>query len=244
MPLEELLAMYGYEAGGRKSRQENDNTQGDGNGANASASEPWLDAASSSRDYSADGWQGTPNLTISGEDSDCDDEDYEDDAMSDSGEEWRRTIKVGEEYQAPVPDGLCEYDDVPAYENEDKIVWDPSRLPDEKVEEFLKNVKMTTNETEIENASSQDGQSSQEAINNIGDDEEALYLLTLCDHRPDEALRRRKMQANKNCLFDQISPFSEEECSSFEEGLAQFGKDFHAIHRNKVSSVTCMCVAN
>ena len=236
MPLEELLAMYGYEAGpdGRKGRQQGDV---DRNETIPSTSDQSLDTASSSRDYSADGWQCAPNLNLSGEESDSDDEDY-DETVSDSGEELRRTIKVGEEYQAVVPDGLCEYDDVPAYENEDKILWDPSRLPDQKVEEFLKNVKLTTNE--YDTTVQPDDQCLQN-VGPIGDDEQALYLLMRCDHQPDEALRRHKMQVTKVPLFEQITPFHEEECTRFEEGLANYGKDFHAIQRNKVSLYFSKC---
>lgn len=232
MPLEELLAMYGYEAGpdARKGRQQGDVSNADQNEMIPSTSDQSLDAASSSREYSADGWQCAPNLNMSGEESDSDDEDYDD--YEDSAEEWRRPINIGEEYQAVVPDGLCQYDDVPAYENEDKILWDPSRLPDHKVEEFLKNVKQTTNE--VDATVQPDDQLVKEEIGPIGDDEQALYLLIQCDHQPDEALRRRKMQATKSALFEQITPFSEEECTSFEEGLALHGKDFHAIQRNKV----------
>lgn len=39
-------------------------------------------------------------------------------------------ISVGSAYQAVVPEGLCKYGDAPAYENEDRLLWDPSKMDD------------------------------------------------------------------------------------------------------------------
>lgn len=44
---------------------------------------------------------------------------------------------VGSEYQAQIPEGLCQYDDALPYENEDKLVWDPSQLDDCDIELYL-----------------------------------------------------------------------------------------------------------
>ncbi|XP_040355894.1 mesoderm induction early response protein 1 isoform X2 [Ixodes scapularis] len=41
-----------------------------------------------------------------------------------------QTIQVGSEYQATIPVGLCKYDDAPAYENEDRLLWDPAKISD------------------------------------------------------------------------------------------------------------------
>lgn len=43
-----------------------------------------------------------------------------------------QTIQVGSDYQAVIPEGLCKYDDAPAYENEDRLLWDPSVLSDKE----------------------------------------------------------------------------------------------------------------
>ena len=40
-------------------------------------------------------------------------------------------INVGSSFQAPIPVGLCKYDDAPAYENEDRLLWDPYKLDDD-----------------------------------------------------------------------------------------------------------------
>ena len=44
---------------------------------------------------------------------------------------------VGSDYQAPIPDGLCKYDDAMPYENEDKLLWDPSTVPEKDVMNYL-----------------------------------------------------------------------------------------------------------
>ena len=41
-----------------------------------------------------------------------------------------QTISVGSSYQAVVPEGLCKYGDAPAYENEDRLLWDPTKMDD------------------------------------------------------------------------------------------------------------------
>lgn len=43
---------------------------------------------------------------------------------------------VGSEYQAVIPEGLCKYGDALPYENEDKLVWDPSVLNEQQVEHY------------------------------------------------------------------------------------------------------------
>lgn len=35
---------------------------------------------------------------------------------------------VGSEFQAVIPEELCKYGDALPYENDDKLVWDPTRL--------------------------------------------------------------------------------------------------------------------
>ncbi|CAH1987133.1 unnamed protein product [Acanthoscelides obtectus] len=130
-----------------------------------------------------------------------------------------KTIMVGGDFQAQVPDGLCHYDDALPYENEDKLIWDPYILSSDIVEEYLKKaaavhrpfLPMGTH---------------------LRDSEPALYLLQQCGHNVEEALRRHKMNAN---LFDEkMSPWSEEECRNFEAGVRSFGKNFYLMQQNKV----------
>ncbi|XP_053962807.1 mesoderm induction early response protein 1 [Anastrepha ludens] len=49
----------------------------------------------------------------------------------------KKTIMVGPSYQANIPDGLSQYGDVLPYENEDKLIWEPSQVSERQVEEYL-----------------------------------------------------------------------------------------------------------
>ncbi|XP_074105036.1 uncharacterized protein LOC141531250 isoform X1 [Cotesia typhae] len=147
------------------------------------------------------------------EDDDCD--------YSPDEEEWKKTIMVGSDYQATIPEGLCRYDDALPYENEDKILWNPTYIPEDATEEFLERAQLPTNKV-----------NSIPAGAHIRDDEQALYLLLQCGYNLDEALRRRRM--NVLPPTDAISLWSEEECHNFESGLRAYGKDFHLIQKNKV----------
>lgn len=147
------------------------------------------------------------------EDDDCD--------YSPDDEEWKKTIMVGSDYQASIPEGLCRYDDALPYENEDKILWNPSFMSENKTEEFLDRAQLPGNKS-----------SSLPGGNHVRDDEQALYLLLQCGYNLEEALRRRRM--NVLPPTDAISLWSEEECHNFESGLRIYGKDFHLIQKNKV----------
>lgn len=147
------------------------------------------------------------------EDDDCD--------YSPDEEEWKKTIMVGSDYQATIPEGLCRYDDALPYENEDKILWNPSFIPPQETEEFLERAQLPTTKG-----------NSLPAGAHIRDDEQALYLLLQCGYNLEEALRRRRI--NVLPPTDAISLWSEEECHNFESGLRTYGKDFHLIQKNKV----------
>lgn len=219
MPLEELLAMYGYEANPVSRSSDVNNSAETGQPSTSSKN----DQESTPDDTTPSGGFFTSHSGVDEDEDDSDDEDYDEEVdMEDSvgTSDWRRSIQVGEDYQAVVPEGLCKYDDVPAYQNEDKIVWDPSRLPDQEVEEYLTAVR----ESETTNR------------DYIPDNEQALLLLHQCGHKPDEAVRRRKMMSPKP--QEQPTPWSEEECSNFEEGFKKHYKDFQAIQHEVLSSRT------
>lgn len=152
-------------------------------------------------------------------------EEEEDDCdYSPDEEEWKKTIMVGTDYQAAIPEGLCRYDDALPYENEDKMLWDPSHISEEDTEEFLERAQLPA----VKGGSLPAG-------THIRDDEQALYLLLQCGYNLEEALRRRRM--NVLPPTDAVSLWSEEECHNFESGLRTYGKDFHLIQKNKVRSV-------
>ncbi|XP_076668017.1 mesoderm induction early response protein 1 isoform X1 [Andrena cerasifolii] len=149
-------------------------------------------------------------------------EEEEDDCdYSPDEDEWKKTIMVGSDYQAAIPEGLCRYDDALPYENEDKMLWDPSHIPEEETEEFLERAQLPA----VKGGSLPTG-------SHIRDDEQALYLLLQCGYNLEEALRRRRM--NVVPPTDAVSLWSEEECHNFESGLRSYGKDFHLIQKNKV----------
>jgi len=141
---------------------------------------------------------------------------------------WKKTIMIGPSYQASVPSGMSNYDDTLPYENEDKQLWDPTRLSEEVTKEYLAK--------------------SVEAVGGIGalgvhgipngchirDDEQALFLLLQCGYNMEEALRRKRMNAVPPA--DTMSLWSEEECRAFETGLRVYGKDFYNIQNQKVGT--------
>jgi len=141
---------------------------------------------------------------------------------------WKKTIMIGPTYQASVPGGLDNYDDTPPYENEDKLLWDPSRLTEESCKEYL------AKSSECLGASGAMGVNGIPTGSNIRDDEQALLLLLQCGYNVEEALRRRRMNAVPPA--DTMSLWSEEECKAFETGLRVYGKDFHSIQNQKVGT--------
>ncbi|CAG5119831.1 unnamed protein product, partial [Candidula unifasciata] len=141
-------------------------------------------------------------------------------------EEHKKTIQVGSDFQAVIPVGLSVYGDAPAYENEDRLLWDPSKIKDETaLNEYLCNIQREVDKKLQTVSNIPRGK-------HIRDDEQALFLLLQCDNNIEEAERRRKMQAVPPT--DVMSLWSEDECRNFEDGLRLYGKNFHEIHHNKV----------
>lgn len=129
---------------------------------------------------------------------------------------------VGSDYQAQIPEGLCHYDDALPYENDDKLLWDPSLMVCDDTEDFLKKASAIT-KPPIPIGTQ------------LRDDEQALYLLQQCGHNVEEALRRLRMTvpANSSETMNE-SLWSEEECRNFESGVRCYGKNFHKIQQDKV----------
>lgn len=168
---------------------------------------------------------------------------------------------VGSEFQAQIPEGLCRYDDALPYENEDKLVWDPSQLNENDIELYLQKVSVpnaNSNGTGDPNSSPTNSINVASIVNvgqipcgaHLRDDEQSLYLLLQCGHNTEEALRRRRLNAGVPTAVavaaaataasgppgndSRMSLWSEEECRNFESGLRIYGKDFHAIQQSKV----------
>ena len=87
------------------------------------------------------------------DDSDDMDEDYSytDDENGDDERDWRRSIYVGPDHQAEVPDGLSHYEgDLLPYEPEDKLVWRcNSNLNHEQIIDYLKRASKLSRRTDI-----------------------------------------------------------------------------------------------
>lgn len=175
--------------------------------------------------------------------SDEDDEDDEDYDEEDRTADWRKSIQVGEDHQAQVPDSLSPY---PTESSEKdavgRLLWTPSGLSDEAVQLFL---KAFTGENGLP-AGGRPGAKPAQAIPDqalplgahVRDNEEALQLLLQCDHNVELALRRKPTAANpapERLGTERMRPWAEDECREFEEGLKLHGKDFYAIQQARLT---------
>lgn len=162
--------------------------------------------------------------------------DEEDLDYSPDEDESKKTIMVGSDYQAMIPEGLCKYDDALPYENEDKLLWDPSKLTNSDIEDYLNKFSTLASANGGTNYISQGGK-------HLRDDEQALYLLLQCGNNCEEALRRRRLSGAQPSTT--MSIWSEEECRNFENGLRMYGKCFHEIQASKVwtyARLTRLCL--
>ncbi|KAI4874904.1 hypothetical protein NFI96_028163, partial [Prochilodus magdalenae] len=242
MPLEELLALYGYDMSHpvlQQNRQPSETA--------ASLPETTInkiakdlfsveedeDTQSSADDLKTSVTSNSSDLlrchlidpALSNEDKDVavnsSDEDSDSTVPSNDG---RKDIMVGPQYQATIPPvgSYSCYDK--AYENEDQLLWTPRVMSATAVEEFLLHVQR------------QAGQDGTVDIMTPGDlvkdNEQALYELVKCNFNAEEALRR--LQFNVKVFSEELCAWSEEECRNFEHGYRVHGKNFHLIQANKV----------
>ncbi|KAM5231990.1 mesoderm induction early response protein 2 isoform 1-T1 [Hipposideros larvatus] len=245
MPLDELLALYGYEASDPISERESEDSD-----AAARLPDMTLDKEQIAKDLlsgeeeeetqsSADDL--TPSVT-SHEASDLfpkqsgprfltgTDEELGSSTSSDTEEDplpankCKKEIMVGPQFQADLSNLHLSRHGEKIYENEDQLLWDPTVLPEREVEEFLyRAVKRRWHEM----AGSQlpEGET-------VKDSEQALYELVKCSFNVEEALRR--LRFNVKVIRDGLCAWSEEECRNFEHGFRVHGKNFHLIQANKV----------
>ncbi|XP_020939970.1 mesoderm induction early response protein 2 isoform X4 [Sus scrofa] len=245
MPLDELLALYGYEASDPISEHESE-----GSDTAANLPDMTLDKEQIAKDLlsgeeeeetqsSADDL--TPSVT-SQEASDLfpnqsaprflADADREPGSSTSSDTEedplpankCKKEIMVGPQFQADLSNLHVNRHGEKIYENEDQLLWDPNILPEREVEEFLyRAVKRRWHET----AGSQlpEGEV-------VKDSEQALYELVKCNFNVEEALRR--LRFNVKVIRDGLCAWSEEERRNFEHGFRVHGKNFHLIQANKV----------
>ncbi|KAJ6641048.1 Mesoderm induction early response protein 1 [Pseudolycoriella hygida] len=166
-------------------------------------------------------------------------EEEEDGDYSPDEDEVKKTIMVGSEFQAVIPEGLCKYGDELPYENEDKLVWDPSKLKEREVENYQRKTYSIANDPKNSNPEKTTTVLTVPLGGHMRDDEQMLFLLLQCGHNVDEALRRRRISVASGpaaVAANEMSEWSEEECRNFECGLRMYGKDFHTIQQLKVKT--------
>ncbi|XP_016423129.1 mesoderm induction early response protein 3-like [Sinocyclocheilus rhinocerous] len=153
----------------------------------------------------------------------------EDDGLS--PEDTRKEIMVGSEYQAEIPSLTCYNDHEKVYAEEDQLLWQPDILPESKVKSFL------------QDALSADGKMDGDGkCSLVKDNEQALYELLKCNYNVQEALERYR--SNHKSSKVEMLPWSEEECRNFEHALLLYEKNFHLIQKHKVNTRTVAeCVA-
>lgn len=154
-------------------------------------------------------------------------EDEEDGSGAEDDEyrKVRKTIMVGSDYQAQIPEGLHCYDGTPPYENEDQLMWSPR--DNDNIEEYLKQANELCEQPPVQNE------------NIYKDDEEALLILKQCDYNTKEALKRLKVtpQAAPSPTAESINNmiWSEEESRNVESGQRAQGKDPDQNQQNEVN---------
>ncbi|CAG4949327.1 unnamed protein product [Colias eurytheme] len=213
MPLEELLALYGYNKNMDKSIPEQPpEVVPEENEKPESALQQLYTETTASP-------EATRCLRSGSRPPSEEEDDYD---YSPDEDDWKKTIMVGSDYQAGIPEGLCSYDDALPYENEDKLLWNPNIIEEKVIEDYMRKICAMNCGTGVD------------AVprgKQLRDDEEALFLLQQCGHNVDEALRRRRISSQTPA---HANVWSEEECRNFENGIKIHGKDFHLIRQQKV----------
>lgn len=244
MPLDELLALYGYESSEPISEQESE-----GGDTAPPLPDMTLDKEQIAKDLlsgeeeeetqsSADDL--TPSVTsheasdlfhnqsgsrfLSGDNGpgSSASSDTEEDALP--ANKCKKEIMVGPQFQADLNILHLNRHCDKIYENEDQLLWSPTVLPEREVEEFLyRAVKRRWQE--MAGPQIPEGEV-------VKDSEQALYELVKCNFNVEEALRR--LRFNVKVIRDGLCAWSEEECRNFEHGFRVHGKNFHLIQANKV----------
>lgn len=143
----------------------------------------------------------------------------------------RKSIMVGSSYQASIPELKKKppySDKKKPYSGEDKLVWNPFKLSDKDIENYLSTVQKINFERARGVAAIPRGAHTR-------DDEQALYLLLQCGYNAEKALHKIQCTLPPN---NTASHWTEEECKSFESGIRIYGKEFFLIHTHKVKSRT------
>ncbi|XP_035378978.1 mesoderm induction early response protein 2 isoform X2 [Electrophorus electricus] len=240
LPLEELLALYGYDMSRRMLQQPQASqiattlpeTTVDKIAKDLFSGEEDEDTRSSADDLAASVTSRAADLVrchikgLPGEDKDAavSSSDEDSDGTSGPSNDGRKDIMVGPQYQVNIPSLSSATRYERAYESEDQLLWTPGMLSAPTVEEFLLQVQRCMGQ-----AGDVDALTSGDLVK---DNEQALYELVKCNFNTDEALRR--LCFNVKVFSEELCAWSEEECRNFEHGYRVHGKNFHLIQANKV----------
>ncbi|XP_014888648.1 mesoderm induction early response protein 2 [Poecilia latipinna] len=228
LPLEELLALYGYQVSNPQkdtcpitttlpdtTLDKDQKTKDLFHGKQEKQASDYDLTSSNTSDLLPSLQDGYKATSVSSSDDDTDD-------SSIPSNEEHKEIMVGSMYQAKIPPINPHLSEERAYNNDDQLLWRPGVLPVQEVEEFLQNAQRL---------GGQEGAVwTQMAA--VQDNEQALYELVKCNFNAEEALRR--LRFNVKVFSEELCSWSEEECRNFENGYRVYGKNFHLIQANKV----------
>ncbi|GFT96541.1 mesoderm induction early response protein 1 [Nephila pilipes] len=114
-------------------------------------------------------------------------------------------VLIGPNYQPSLPQArpfeLDEFD----HKDPDECLWNPDILPEEEIEEFLKNIR-------------------KQEWKGMNEDK-ILNLLHRCNYDKEKALKEY------NALQYIPKTWTEADCRTFEKGLDKYGKQFHSIQK-------------
>ncbi|XP_076880631.1 mesoderm induction early response protein 2 isoform X2 [Brachyhypopomus gauderio] len=245
LPLEELLALYGYDMSHPVLQQQPQagqtattlpETTVDKIAKDLFSGEEDEDTRSSADDLTASVTShaadlvrchikvSTQDLPVEDKESAVSSSEEDSDGTSIPSNDGRKDIMVGPQYQACIPllssTTCCER----AGEGEDQLLWTPAMLSSPAVEEFLLQAQRRLG-GDVDRDTLTPGDP-------VKDNEQALYELVKCNFNTEEALRR--LCFNVKVFSEELCAWSEEECRNFEHGYRVHGKNFHLIQANKV----------
>lgn len=259
MPIEDLMKLYGY---GKPSLQNSDSTN---DGENEQEESPCgTQDTSHNRENSSstitDEFRGDHNsnldnlkfyLASGSEDFEDEDEDGENDVDYEpvqlNDDLWRKTIRIGPEYQADVPD--TESLQIPIIitrnsnssnndgSNEDQnndqkellcwnqgLVWNGHKISESDVEDFLSKFYLSFGEHEAQKF---------KTPISLVDNESALLALLECNFDFESTLQKISGQQKAILTADEriLILWTENEIVAFEEALKTNGKNFNLIQK-------------
>ncbi|CAF1062926.1 unnamed protein product [Didymodactylos carnosus] len=130
--------------------------------------------------------------------------------------EWQKSISVGDQFQALVPELTANNSNTSIDKDQTDIfgqlLWSPSNIDDALIDQYLK-----------------------EACKEFptADQEVALEIFMSCSYELDQALEKFRV-SNKN-IFS-MTPWSINECDLFEKCFKEYGKDFYKMHLFKLTN--------